>query len=38
MKMVPNMYRQRAHAPALLETYMDGYARFRSESGFTRSE
>jgi uncharacterized peroxidase-related enzyme len=38
MKMVPNMYRQMAHAPALLETYMDGYGSFRRESGFSVPE
>lgn len=38
MGMVPNMYRLMAHAPELLETYMDGYARFREASGFTPVE
>jgi len=35
---VPNMYAYMGHSPALLETYLDGYARFRSESGFTPAE
>lgn len=38
MHMVPNMYTYMAHAPALLQTYMDGYQRFRAESGFTPAE
>ena len=38
MKMVPNMYTFMANAPALLETYMDGYNRFRMESGFDSVE
>jgi uncharacterized peroxidase-related enzyme len=38
MGIVPNMYRMMAHAPALLETYMDGYTRFRESSGFTPVE
>lgn len=38
MKLIPNMYRRMAHAPALLETYMDGYARFRRESGLGAAE
>ena len=35
---VPNMFRAMAHAPALLETYMQGYEAFRAESGFTPEE
>lgn len=31
---VPNMYRAMVNRPALLETYLDGYARFRTETGF----
>jgi uncharacterized peroxidase-related enzyme len=36
--MVPNMYTFMANAPGLLETYMDGYTRFREESGFSPAE
>lgn len=36
--MVPNMYRGMAHAPAVLNTYLHGYALFRSEAGFTPQE
>jgi uncharacterized peroxidase-related enzyme len=35
---IPNMYAVMANSPALLETYLDGYARFRAESGFTTAE
>jgi uncharacterized peroxidase-related enzyme len=35
---IPNMYANMAHQPALLETYLDGYARFRSEAGFSPAE
>ncbi len=35
---VPNMYANMANQPALLETYLDGYARFRAEAGFTPAE
>jgi uncharacterized peroxidase-related enzyme len=35
---LPNMYRNMANAPGLLETYMVGYDAFRSESGFTAAE
>ncbi len=34
----PNMYRAMAQAPGLLDTYLTGYERFRSESGFTPQE
>lgn len=37
-RMLPNMYRAMAHAPGLLDTYLLGYERFRSESGFTPPE
>jgi AhpD family alkylhydroperoxidase len=37
-RMLPNMYRAMAQAPALLDTYLTGYERFRSESGFTSQE
>ncbi|HEY3287049.1 MAG TPA: hypothetical protein VGJ96_08010 [Gemmatimonadaceae bacterium] len=37
-RMVPNMYTFMANAPGLLETYMDGYNRFRAESGFSAIE
>ena len=35
---VPNMYAGMANSPGLLETYMDGYDRFRQNSGFTPAE
>lgn len=35
---IPNMYKVMANLPALLETYLDGYSRFRVESGFTPTE
>ena len=35
---IPNMYGNMANQPALLETYLDGYARFRNEAGFTPAE
>ena len=35
---VPNMYANMVNQPALLETYLDGYARFRNEAGFTPAE
>ncbi len=37
-RMVPNMYTFMANAPGLLETYMDGYIRFREESGLSPAE
>lgn len=36
--MIPNMYAGMANAPGLLETYLDGYRRFRSSSGFSKVE
>ena len=36
--LVPNMYAGLANAPVLLQTYVEGYDRFRSESGFTPAE
>ncbi|MGD9701196.1 MAG: carboxymuconolactone decarboxylase family protein [Acidimicrobiia bacterium] len=36
--MIPNMYRNMANAPGLLETYLFGYDAFRSSSGFTPAE
>lgn len=36
--MLPNMYANMANVPGLLETYLTGYAAFRSESGFTPAE
>lgn len=36
--MIPNMYANMANAPGLLETYLSGYAAFRSESGLTAAE
>lgn len=35
---IPNMYARMAHSPALLDTYLDGYAAFRSQSGFSPAE
>lgn len=36
--MVPNMYRGMVQAPAVLSTYLHGYALFRGEAGFTPPE
>jgi len=38
MGTVPNMYARMAHAPGMLSTYMDGYRRFREESGFSPAQ
>ncbi len=38
MGMVPNMYGLMANSPGLLATYLDGYQRFRSASGFAPAE
>lgn len=35
---IPNMYAGMVNLPGLLETYLLGYAKFRSESGFTPAE
>jgi len=35
---IPNMYSVMAHSPGLLDTYLHGYQRFRSLSGFTPVE
>ncbi|OYV33237.1 MAG: alkylhydroperoxidase [Rhodospirillales bacterium 20-64-7] len=35
---IPNMYANMVNSPGLLETYLDGYTRFRSGSGFTPVE
>ncbi len=35
---VPNMYRVMANSPGLLDTYIQGYARFREDSGFSPAE
>lgn len=35
---VPNMYGGMANSPGLLETYVDGYDRFRASSGFSPAE
>jgi uncharacterized peroxidase-related enzyme len=35
---IPNMYAGMANSPGLLETYLDGYARFRAESGLSPAE
>ena len=38
MGVVPNMYARMANSPGLLATYLDGYDRFRKESGFAPAE
>lgn len=35
---IPNMYGVMVNSPGLLETYLDGYDRFRRDSGFTPAE
>lgn len=35
---LPNMYAGMGVSPGLLETYLDGYERFRRDSGFTPAE
>lgn len=35
---VPNMYAGMVHSPGLLNTYLDGYAAFRQNSGFNAIE
>jgi len=35
---VPNMYGYMANAPDMLQSYLDGYERFRSASGFSSAE
>ncbi len=35
---IPNMYARMVNSPGLLETYLDGYARFREHSGFSPAE
>jgi uncharacterized peroxidase-related enzyme len=35
---IPNMFAGMANSPGLLETYLDGHDRFRSDSGFTPAE
>lgn len=35
---IPNMYATMANSPGLLETYTEGYERFRGHSGFTPAE
>lgn len=35
---IPNMYAGMANSPGMLETYLDGYGRFRTDSGFTPVE
>ena len=35
---IPNMYANMVHSPGLLDTYLDGYSRFRESSGFTPAE
>lgn len=35
---IPNMYANMVHAPAVLETYLSGYQKFRQESGFSPAE
>lgn len=36
--MLPNMYRNMANVPGLLETYLTGYSAFRSDSGLSPAE
>ena len=38
MGMIPNMYGTMANSPAMLQTYAQGYALFRENSGFTPAE
>lgn len=35
---IPNMYAGMANSPGLLQTYLDGYDRFRKDSGLTSAE
>lgn len=35
---VPNMYAAMANSPGVLQTYLDGYARFRADGGFSPAE
>lgn len=35
---IPNMYAGMANSPGMLETYLDGYTRFRNDSGLTPVE
>src|SRR5258708_16434306 len=35
---IPNMYAGMANSPGLLQTYLEGYAAFRTYSGFTPLE
>lgn len=35
---IPNMYAVMVNSPGLLNTYLDGYAAFRNDSGFTPPE
>lgn len=35
---IPNMYANMVHSPGLLETYLQGYNLFRTESGFSAPE
>lgn len=35
---IPNMYALMVNSPGLLKTYLEGYAQFRQESGFTPPE
>ncbi len=35
---IPNMYANMVNSPGVLDTYLDGYARFRSDSTFTPVE
>lgn len=35
---IPNMYARMVHSPALLDTYLHGYAAFRGQSGFSTLE
>lgn len=35
---IPNMYANMVHSPGVLNTYLEGYAAFRKDSGFTPVE
>ncbi len=35
---IPNMYEVMANSPGVLDTYLEGYAAFRNDSGFTPPE
>ncbi|WP_373523436.1 carboxymuconolactone decarboxylase family protein [Aquiflexum sp.] len=37
-KMIPNMYKAMANSPSLIDTYMHGYKKFRTEGVFSPAE